>query len=162
MNAGTLQLISIIAFSLAGVLTLISIYLFLKMDVLGHRRAVGFQFARGDGEEIIGEAAALARKVGGRKSGPGDDRNGPGGGLLQLLFGRLGLRRGARYDPAQFLARPRHRQRVLVLLLEQLAAERKDAVADVPFAALVDALLHELREPAPHRRCSRACKVRCP
>lgn len=28
MNAGTLQLISIIAFSLAGVLTLISIYLF--------------------------------------------------------------------------------------------------------------------------------------
>ena len=29
MNAGTLQLISIIAFSLAGVLTLISIYLFL-------------------------------------------------------------------------------------------------------------------------------------
>ena len=115
---------------------------------LGHRRAVGFQFARGDGEEIIGEAAALARKVGGRKSGPGDDRNGPGGGLLQLLFGRLGLRRGARYDPAQFLARPRHRQRVLVLFLEQLAAERKDAVADVPFAAFVDALLHELREPA--------------
>ena len=35
MNAGTLQLISIIAFSLAGVLTLISIYLFLKMDVRG-------------------------------------------------------------------------------------------------------------------------------
>ena len=30
MNAGTLQLISIIAFSLAGVLTLISIYLFFK------------------------------------------------------------------------------------------------------------------------------------
>ena len=36
----------------------------------------------------------------------------------------------------------------LVLFLEQLAAERKDAVADVPFAAFVDALLHELREPA--------------
>ena len=35
MNAGTLQLISIIAFSLAGVLTLISIYLFFKMDVRG-------------------------------------------------------------------------------------------------------------------------------
>ena len=35
MNAGTLQLISIIAFSLAGVLTLISIYLFFKIDVRG-------------------------------------------------------------------------------------------------------------------------------
>lgn len=35
MNAGTLQLISIIAFSLAGVLTLIAIYLFFKMDVRG-------------------------------------------------------------------------------------------------------------------------------
>ena len=35
MNAGTLQLISIIAFSLAGVLTLISINLFFKIDVRG-------------------------------------------------------------------------------------------------------------------------------
>ena len=35
MNAGTLQLISIIAFSLAGVLTLISIYLFFNIDVWG-------------------------------------------------------------------------------------------------------------------------------
>lgn len=35
MNADTLQLVSIIAFSIAGVLTLIAVYLFFKMDVRG-------------------------------------------------------------------------------------------------------------------------------
>ena len=35
MNADTLQLVSIISFSIAGVLTLIVVYLFFKMDVRG-------------------------------------------------------------------------------------------------------------------------------
>ncbi len=42
-------------------------------------------------------------------------------------------------------------ERLAVALLEQLAAEREDSLADVPLAALVDALLHELREPAQQR-----------
>ena len=48
MNAGTLQLISIIAFSLAGVLTLIAIYLFFKMDVRGIGRTSDYGNAGGE------------------------------------------------------------------------------------------------------------------
>ena len=113
----------------------------------GRRGAVGFQFARGDGEEPVGETAALAREIGGREPGSGDDPDGLRGRLLHPFLGRFGMRRGACDDPPQLLARARPAQRGLVLLLEQLAAQRENAVADVPLAAFVDALLHEIREP---------------
>ena len=114
---------------------------------LGHRGAVGLQFARGDGVEPVGEAAALAREIGRREPRSGDEGDGLRGRLLHPFLGRLGVRRGARDDLVQLLARTGPAQRGLVLLLEQFAAQRKNAVADVPLAALVDALLHELREP---------------
>ena len=110
--------------------------------------SVALEAAARHGVEIGREARAFVGKVGDRGACVPDDPHGFGRSVLHPFFGRRGVRRGFAHDTRQFLARAGRRECVLVLLLEQLAAQREDAVADVPFLAFVDALLHEVREPA--------------
>ena len=50
-------------------------------------------------------------------------------------------------------------QCVAVALLEQLVAQREDAVADVPLGAVVDALLYEIGQPALQLRSEVICST---
>ena len=110
--------------------------------------SVALEAAARHGVEIGREARAFVGEVGDRGACVPDDPHGFGRSVLHPFFGRRGVRRGFAHDTRQFLARAGRRECVLVLLLEQLAAQREDAVADVPFLAFVNALLHEVREPA--------------
>ena len=114
---------------------------------LRDRRTVGLDLAVGHGVEPVGEAAALAREVGGREPCRGDDADRLGGRFAQPGAGRFGVGRRLPDDASELFARARRGERLLVLLLEELAAQRENAFADIPFAPLVDALLHEIREP---------------
>ncbi len=97
---------------------------------VAHAAAVGLRGARGDAVEVGGEPRALVGEIRRREPRAGDGLHGLRGRAPQLVA-----------------RRPRAAQRHAVLLLEQFAAEREDALADVPPAPLLDALLHELHEP---------------
>ena len=107
--------------------------------------------AAGHREEIPGETAALAREVGCGKPRALDRLHRLTGRPAQLLACRHRAGRGPGHQTPELLLCGRGRECRLVLLLEELAREREDAVADVPLASLVDALLHEFGEPALQR-----------
>ena len=111
----------------------------------GRRR---FQLVAGRREEVVGETAALAREVRRGDAGLLHQTQRLARLLLQQLAGRTGLFARLADQPAQLLLGQGAGERLLVLLLEEFAREGKDSVADVPPAAVLDALLDEVREPA--------------
>ena len=99
------------------------------------------------GLETMREAAALPLEVGGADPGFVHD---PHGLLRHGLHPLLGAFRAAERpadQPPQLLFRTGAGQCGLVLLLEKLAAQRQNPFADVPFPALFDAFVDELRQP---------------
>ena len=99
-------------------------------------------------EEVVGEAAALAREVGGRDPRLLHQTQRLARLLLHGAPRRARLLARLAHQTAQLLLGQRAPERLAVLLLEELAREGQNAVADVPAAAVVDALLDEVREPA--------------
>ncbi len=115
---------------------------------LQHGGGGSFQFSGGHDIEPVGETAALARKIRGGKPCRADKLHGLRSRLLQLPLGGLGMGRSTVNDTPQLLLGPGSGERRAVLLLEKLAAQGENAVADVPFAPLVDTLLDETGHPA--------------
>ena len=109
---------------------------------------VGFERTFGRGVEPLGESRCLVGEVVEGESRGVDDPEGLAGGIAELLFGGFGEVCGAGDDASQLFSGASVGQCRLVLLLEDLAREGEDSVADIPFESVVDALLDELREPA--------------
>lgn len=95
-----------------------------------------------------GEAAAFAREVFGRDAGCGHQFHSLPGRAAHRRAGRFGFARRRADDASQLGFRTRRSERLFVFLFEQFAPECEDAVAHVPAASVLDALLDEGHEPA--------------
>ncbi len=121
----------------------------------GDAAAIGTARACGQGVEPADEAPLLIGEIVRRSPCFGDEADGLRSRVPQRLFGRGAALRHAADDRGELFARTRRGEGLLVLLLEQLAAERQDPLAHVPAAPLLDALLDEAGEPGEQRAVCR-------